>query len=208
MTRISDWLIDPADSAEQTVERLRTIAEALMRNAEERRDPGSAAFEEFRRAALLEDRVRQRTRDLEATLERLNEVSGSAERARRDLAQAIEAIDEGFALFDAQERLVLFNSRFCAGLPDVRALLEPGMQFRSYVDIVSRSPHVILPEAMAPGTWVGQRTRLHAQGQDFNLELSGDRWLQIGERRTADGGTVLLHTDVSRIIRTERSEHD
>lgn len=208
MTRISDWLIDPADSAEQTVERLRTIAEALMRNAEERRDPGSAAFEEFRRAALLEDRVRQRTRDLEATLERLNEVSGSAERARRDLAQAIEAIDEGFALFDAQERLVLFNSRFCAGLPDVRALLEPGMQFHSYVDIVSRSPHVILPEAMAPGTWVGQRTRLHAQGQDFNLELSGDRWLQIGERRTADGGTVLLHTDVSRIIRTERSEHD
>lgn len=152
MTRISDWLIDPADGAERNVEKLLVIADALMRQVEQASGDRGAAYEQFQRAALLEERVRQRTRDLEQTLRllsdanaRLSEASRDAERARRDLAEAIEAVEEGFALFDAAETLVMCNSRFCRGLGTCatgcgRAWASPTSWRRSAARSSSRSP--------------------------------------------------------------------
>lgn len=207
MTRLSDGLIDTELSDAQNLDRLLVIADALMRHAEERRDDGSAAFEQFRRAAQLEDRVRQRTRDLESTLGRLNAANATAERARRDLSQAIEAIEEGFALFDADDRLVLCNSRFCADLTGMRPHLAAGTPFAHYVGLLAHCPDVLLPEGASPESWAQSHMRRHPQGQHVDLGLAGDRWLQINEQRTADGGTVVLHTDVTRVIRAERSQH-
>ncbi|MFB2550525.1 hybrid sensor histidine kinase/response regulator [Ensifer soli] len=204
--RISDCLIDPADGAERNVEKLLTIAESLMRHAEQSSGERGAAFEQFRRAAALEDRVRQRTRDLEVTLKLLNEANSAAERARRDLSQAIEAIEEGFALFDAAEVLVLSNSRFCRDLVDALPFIRPGISFSDYVDLVSRSSALALPGGVTPKSWATERIRHHRQRQVFNVGLVGDRWLQVSEQRTADGGTVILQTDVTDIIRLEREE--
>lgn len=203
---MTNWLIDPAHDADRNVEKLLVIVAALMRNSEERADEHSAAFEDFRRAALLEERVRQRTRDLESTLERLNEANSTAERARRDLSQAIEAIEEGFALFDADDLLVLCNSRFCRDLTDVRPLLMPGLSFDAYVRAVSRSRQIALPEGMTPEAWAQERFRRHLVRHVFNVELADDGWLQVSEQRTCEGGTVILQTDVTQIIRAERHE--
>jgi two-component system, sensor histidine kinase len=211
--RISDSLVDPRDDPAHNVEKLLAIADALMRQVEQGSGDRGAAYAQFRRAAALEDLVRQRTRDLEATLKLLNETNArlaeansAAERARRDLAQAIEAIEEGFALFDADELLVLCNSRFCRDLADTRPTLRPGISFASYVDVVSRSRMLDLPAGVTPAEWAAERMRRHRERQVFNVRLSGDRWLQISEQRTADGGTVVLQTDVTDIIRLERTE--
>jgi PAS domain-containing protein len=40
----------------------------------------------------------------------------------------------------------------------------------------------------------------------FNVRLAGEHWVQVSEHRTADGGTVILQTDVTDIIRAERHE--
>ena len=40
----------------------------------------------------------------------------------------------------------------------------------------------------------------------FNVRLGGDHWVQVSEHRTADGGTVILQTDVTEIILAERHE--
>ena len=211
--RISDWLVDPSDDAGANVEKLLTIADALMRQVELSSGERGAAYAQFRRAAALEDLVRQRTRELEATLKLLNdsnarlaEANSAAERARSDLAQAIEAIEEGFALFDADERLVLCNSRFCRDLADARPYLTPGISFARYVELVSRSATLALPAGVTPSEWVAERMRRHRERQVFNARLSGDRWLQVSEQRTAEGGTVVLQTDVTDIIRLERTE--
>jgi signal transduction histidine kinase/CheY-like chemotaxis protein len=211
--RISEGLVDPRADAGANVDKLLTIADALMRQVELSSGERGAAYAQFRRAAALEDRVRQRTRDLEATLRLLNdtnarlaEANSAAERARRDLAQAIEAIEEGFALFDAGERLVLCNSRFCRDLTDVRPHMVPGISFAAYVELASRSPMLALPAGVTPAEWVAERMRRHRERQVFNARLAGDRWLQVSEQRTGDGGTVVLQTDVTEIIRLERSE--
>lgn len=205
-TRISDGLFDPADGDSRNLEKMLIIADALMRHVEQNTGDRGAAFEQFRRAAMLEERVRQRTRDLEATLKLLNEANSATERARRDLSQAIEAIEEGFALFDPAEVLVLCNSRFCRDLVDIHEKLAPGITFADYVETASRSTYLALPRGVTPKSWVAERMRLHRARQVFNVGLSGDRWLQVSEQRTADGGTVILQTHITDLIRMERSE--
>ncbi|MCZ4094228.1 hybrid sensor histidine kinase/response regulator [Sinorhizobium psoraleae] len=213
MARISDWLIDPDAHPERNTEKLLTIAEVLMRQVEQASGERGIAYEQFQRAAQLEERVRQRTSDLEATLKVLNdtnarlaEANHATERARRDLADAIEAVEEGFALFDAGEILVMYNSRFCCDLQDVRAVLHPGLPFADYIEACSRSSFLALPEGEAPAGWMATRMQRHHARSVFQVALVGDRWLQVSEQPTSDGGTVVLQTDVTEIIRMERTE--
>lgn len=213
MARISDWLIDLEDNPERNTEKLLTIAEVLMRQVEQASGERGIAYEQFQRAAQLEERVRQRTSDLEATLKVLNETNArlaeanrATERARRNLADAIEAVEEGFAFFDSGEMLVMYNSRFCCDLQDVRAILHPGLPFADYVEACSRSRFLGLPKDETPADWVAARMQRHRARSVFHVALVGDRWLQVSEQPTSDGGTVVLQTDVTEIIRMERTE--
>ncbi|MFN3576310.1 MAG: PAS-domain containing protein [Tabrizicola sp.] len=209
-----ETLINPADTAERRAEKLLIIAEALMRRVEQATDDSGAAYAQFQRAALLEDQVRERTHDLGRALDLLNESNArlaeamrEAETARQNLSNAIETVQEGFALFDREDRLVMCNSRFAMHMPDVQAQLTPGLAFQDYVTLVSRSPDLALPEGEVSAGWAQGRMRRHKDRHViFNVRMSGDRWVQVSEHRTADGGTVVLQTDVTDIIRAERHE--
>ncbi|MBF9036703.1 PAS domain-containing protein [Rhodobacterales bacterium HKCCE2091] len=208
-------LVDPSDPPERQVEKLRDICEALMNRVEQVGDPGRAAYDHFQRAVMLEDQVQERTRDLERALDLLNisnaslaQANAETERARSDLANAIETILDGFALFDRDEELVLYNSRFCEHLSDVRASLRPGLAFIDYVDAISRSPDLVLPAGVTREDWAVERMERHAEAHVmFNVALAGNRWIQVSEHRTEDGQTVILQTDVSDILNAEREEH-
>lgn len=207
-------LIDPADPIERQNEKLLQISEALMRRVEQDTDHSGAAYAHFERAAILEDQVRQRTHDLEHTLDLLNQSNAAlgkakheAEEARKNLANAIEAVQEGFALFDSQDKLVMWNSRFSQQFHDVQPQLKVGLSFDTFVEAVSSSRFLELPEHVPPAQWAEQRRRRHKDLHAiFNVRLIWDRWLQVSEHRTPDGGTVVLQADVTDIMRLERQE--
>lgn len=209
-------LVNPADSLERQNEKLLRIAAALMRRVEKQQDPSGLAYAQFERAALLEDQVRARTRDLERALDllhdsnlQLEQASAETEAARANLADAIEAVSEGFALFDGADRLVLSNSRFCRDMCDIVDQVRPGLTFDAYVDLVSQSAHLALPAGESRTAWAARRKVLHSDSTAmFNVRLSQDLWLQVSERRTASKGTVVLQTDVTDLIRLERRERD
>lgn len=209
-------LVDPDEPLERQNAKLLAITAALMKRVERQSGREGDAYAQFERAVLLEDQVRRRTGELERALHllnesnaRLSEANREIEEARRDLASAIEAVQEGFALFGADDVLLLFNRRFCWELPDVHRHLHPGMSFRDFVAAVGRSRHLSLPRGISAETWVGDRMRQHlARHVTFNLALRGDRWLQISEHRTANGGTAIVQMDVTDIIRAEREERD
>jgi len=211
---VIDTLINPADPPEKQTQKLLTIAQVLMRRVEQITDDSGAAYAQFQRAAMLEDQVRERTRDLERALDLLNdsnarlaEANRATEAARQNLANAIETIQEGFALFDADDVLVMCNSRFGMHMLDVRDHLKPGLRFGDYVDRVARSRFLELPAGESPEDWAVARRRRHQDRHViFNVRMVWDRWVQVSEHRTADGGTVILQTDVTEIIRLERSE--
>lgn len=96
---MTDTLINPADPPDRQLSKLLTIAGALMRRVEQTTDDSGAAYAQFQRAAMLEDQVRDRTRDLEHALDLLNELNArlaqanrNAEAARQNLSNAIETI--------------------------------------------------------------------------------------------------------------------
>jgi signal transduction histidine kinase/ActR/RegA family two-component response regulator len=209
-------LLDPKDSLERQNQKLLTIVETLMRRAEAKPDTTGVAYAQFERAVMLEEEVRARTRDLEHALDLLNTSNASlakanaeAEAARANLANAIETVQEGFALFDANEQLVMCNDRFGKHMHDVHHLFKPGLPFSDYVRIVSQSPYLELPGGTTPEMWQKRRMLRHReQHVVFNARMAGDRWLQVSEHRTRDGGTVVLQTDVTDIMLIERQERE
>lgn len=209
-------IVNPDDPLERQNEKLLVIAHSLMRRVEQKNDQSGLAYQQFERAALLETQVRQRTRELERTLDllqesnaRLEDAHFETETARSNITEAIETINEGFALFDPDERLVLFNSRFCRDIADVADGLTEGLPFADYVTLVSRSPHLSHEGGESPEDWAAARLSRHSRDHVvFNVRLRWNRWLQISEHRTARGGTVILQTDVTEMMRSERQQRD
>ncbi|WP_227010810.1 hybrid sensor histidine kinase/response regulator [Pelagibius marinus] len=209
-------LVDPNDSVELQQKKLLKITSVLMRRVEQATNESGAAYAHFHRALMLEEEVRARTADLEQTLELLNQsnaelsrATAAAERARADLSNALEAVQEGFAIFNADDVMVMCNSRFGMHMPDVRQALQPGLTFQEFVRVVSHSPFLALPDGETPESWARKRKRKHRESHvNFNVRVAQDRWIQVSEHRTPDQGTAILQTDVTDMIRLERRERD
>jgi signal transduction histidine kinase len=213
---MNNSLINPLDSVEVQNDKLSKIVFALMNRVEQATDASGAAYAQFQRAAVLEQDVQNRTKELEHALDLLNEsnaqlaqANSETEAARSNLANAIEAIQEGFALFDANDRLVLCNSRFGMHMPDIHDHLLPGLLFDNYVRMVSESSFLSLPPNETPAQWAERRLKRHQETHViFNVRIIWNRWVQVSEHHTPDGGTVILQTDVSDIMRLQRQERE
>ena len=213
---MNNSLINPLDSVEVQNRKLSKIVFALMNRVEQATDASGAAYAQFQRAAVLEQDVQNRTKELEHALDLLNEsnaqlaqANSETEAARSNLANAIEAIQEGFALFDANDRLVLCNSRFGMHMPDIHDHLLPGLLFDNYVRMVSESSFLSLPPNETPAQWAERRLKRHQETHViFNVRIIWNRWVQVSEHHTPDGGTVILQTDVSDIMRLQRQERE
>ncbi len=209
-------LIDPRDSLERQNQKLLKITDTLMRRVEQSSEASGVAYAQFQRAVLLEEEVRARTRELEHALDLLNEsnarlaqANAETEAARANLANAIETVQEGFALFDEHEELVMCNSRFGKHMRDIYPHLKPGLSFQDYVHMVATSPYLSLPEGETPEGWEAYRLARHMDNHAvFNARMAGNSWLQVSEHRTPDGGTVILQTDITDMMRLERQERD
>ena len=90
---------------------------------------------------------------------------------------------------------------------DLRGDLVPGLAFEAYVQMASKSPYLALPDGVSPQEWAQRRLKRHNDKHViFNVRMAGDRWVQVSEHRMPNGGTVILQTDVTDIVRLEREE--
>jgi signal transduction histidine kinase/DNA-binding response OmpR family regulator/methyl-accepting chemotaxis protein len=124
--------------------------------------------------------------------------------ARQRLLDAIESISEGFSLYDAQDRLVLCNSRYRSTLhAGSEEDVAPGMTFE---DIIRRAAQRgLIPETQGHvDTWVSERLERHRSPSGPYVQQRRDgTWLRINERKTEDGSTVAVYTDITELKRRE-----
>lgn len=208
--------VDPNDSLETRNRKLIRIVDSLIHRVEQAGAPSQVAYTQFERAAYLEAQMLEQNRHLERTLDLLDEskvqlgvANIAAANARAHLSEALEAISEGFALFGPDDRLILANSRFCLKLKDVFPHIRPGLAFRRYLSLVSQSRYLDLGHRRSPEEWLDWRLALHeSQSANFNVTLMGEHYFQTSSQRTASGGTVIMHSDVTDLIRFERRERD
>ena len=121
---------------------------------------------------------------LDVTEERL--AQARAQSAETRLRDAIESVSEAFVLWDRHDRLVMFNRNFRSFFRLDPQILKPGAQ-RSEVDQQARA--AVRRQLPAPGDRKGVR----------EAELADGRWVQISERRTAEGGLVITAADITAV---------
>jgi two-component system cell cycle sensor histidine kinase PleC len=111
--------------------------------------------------------------------------------ADQRLADAIECTSEAFVLWDKNDRLVMCNTHYQQAykLPD--RVLVAGTE-RSVVNAAAARP--IIERRIADP----DRSN---QSQTSEVQLSDQRWLQINDRRTRDGGLVSVGTDITLLKR-------
>lgn len=109
------------------------------------------------------------------------------------LHDAIEAISEAFVLWDANNKLVLCNSKFhkLHELPS-----DAELQGKTYAEVMAQGrPAEVQHQFMRRQEEIGARS--------YEARLQDGRWLQINERRTKDGGYVSVGTDITALKRHE-----
>ena len=119
------------------------------------------------------------------------------------LKDTVEALDEGFVVFDSKETLVFCNRRYREMYAPVGETWTPGTSLESIARDTARHCIGITDEA-ALEAWV--RVRLDArrrQSQAFEQRLSNGRWLRVNEVRLPDGYVVGTRTDITEMKEQE-----
>src|SRR5262249_30227138 len=125
----------------------------------------------------------------------------AANRAR--MLDAIEAIPGAFALFDAEDRLVLCNTAYSALFgPEIATPGRPGEEIGL---ALARSGRV-RTDGLSPEDWIRERherrRRLESPGE---FVLADGRCMRAARRRSSDGGSVTVIVDISDLHERERA---
>lgn len=113
-----------------------------------------------------------------------------AQAAESRLRDGIESVSDAFVLFDKQGRLILSNEAFKDAFGFEAGMLRRGV-FKQ--DLNQIAALAIKSDQPATGERAGAR----------EVELHDGRWLQLVERFTSDGGTVVTAADITAIKEKE-----
>ncbi len=156
------------------------------------------------RAELVVDR-RTRAQHLVGIAVDISEQRRMAERtatADARLRDAVEAISEAFVLWDADKRLVLCNAKYQQLHQLPAEAVRPGTA-HDEIMALSAQPNIDREP--------GRNHRGEAAPHSYEARLSDGRWLQVNGRRTKDGGSVSVGTDITTLKQQEerliQSEH-
>lgn len=126
-----------------------------------------------------------------------------AAQAYRWLTEAIDSLSDGFALWDQDDRLVLWNDKFLSGHPQRDLLRKSGVEFSTLVEssAIYMRDHM---EEEQVADWVVERLQRHQDAEGaMEVQTSPGGWLLLTERRTNEGYTVGIYTDITERKRAE-----
>lgn len=119
------------------------------------------------------------------------------------ILSAIEAIPDGFVLFDREDKLLICNQRYRDLYPQSADAMIPGATLESilkyglargqYADAVGREDE-----------WLAERMHQHENpSETLEQHLQGGRWVRVLEQTTPDGGRVGLRVDITELKRQQ-----
>jgi class 3 adenylate cyclase/PAS domain-containing protein len=123
---------------------------------------------------------------------------------RQRLLDAIESISEGFCYYDSHDRLVVANNRYRSLIyPGGGETVVEGMAFEEVIRTAAERGYVKDAENRVD-EWVAERLAQHRQpGAPYILQGIDGRWIMVGERKTGDGGTVAVYSDITELKQRE-----
>lgn len=132
------------------------------------------------------------------------EEQAKADHAR--LRDALESVADGVALFDAKDRLVLFNAPYYESLEDLHDLLVPGAYFKDIVRASYERTRAKGASKKEIDSYVRRRMARHKKHEStVHYYPETDTSVMLQEYETSDGGTFVIRTDITDLKRAEKA---
>ena len=156
---------------------------------------------EIKRSCLVNGSVVETVRETEGH----QDVIGHhvAEMARTRLDQALNAMSDGFTIWDRDDRLVMYNRRYIELNPGVADIITPGITYpelkgravaRGLHDVEGQTRDEILSDLLA---------QHYNPKKPHEMQLADGRWILVAERKTPDGSIVGTRTDITELKKRE-----
>ncbi len=191
---------------EKKHEQQKKINRVLIERVENNNTNKATHYAAFEHSVIMAEQVRERTEQLNNTLEKLRvsnraltEAHSTAQLFQQRLIDAIESTSDAFALFDSDCKLLLFNQRYRKNWEATGIDIREGMTRAEVRELIHKRVTV-------ESNWSADE-----KGRPgLVCQLDTGRWIQIKERATSDGGMVVLHSDVTELkkIETVRREQE
>lgn len=183
--------------------KLRKINQVLIERIEDGGSISNQPYATFEHSLQLAKQVKETTQTLNETLAEL-ERSKRALKAENEQANlfkqrfidAIESISDAFVLLDGDGRIILQNSHFSRYWEQVGLRSETGTNLNDF-------------KALAKTRGIISQAYPRDGNSGSVYRLSDNRWFQLNEHRTQEGGWVMLYKDITalKLAESERYEH-
>jgi len=125
--------------------------------------------------------------------------------ARQTLLLAMEAMDDGIAFLDRDERLVQSNEAYRRFMQDMPEIVTPGVALR---DAVHHAAKVLQPPKETPEAWAARQLATMRSGRPAQIPYGPGKWARLSLDYASDGRAVVLVSDISEERRRQRDlEH-
>lgn len=171
--------------------KLLKINKALMQRVEEGGNQ-SAPYAAFEHSVHLAEQVREKTQILGETLAQLERRNRQLKTFQQRFTDAIESLSEAFVLLDSDGQILLQNSNFEAFLQTSNLPSETVLNLKALTEKKVNENKTDNDKALIKPVY----------------QLPDGRWFQLNERRTVEGGRVLLYTDISALKEAETVRYE
>ena len=175
---------------------IRTVSE----DGEECWNSGCATLAEFAGHAVVISAVQDVTDR--------KQIENQTARAREMLGDAIESLSEGFALYDEEGKLVLFNERYLEMNKAAEDIIKPGMRWEMLMRTLARRG--VYADAIGrEEQWVSERLVNGVEFiQDYELRTTDGKTCLVSVLPTKLGGFVVTRTDITAMKQVEAAERE
>lgn len=204
---------EPGEAVDEIARRDKII-DVLMDRIEQDIGHQASDYSFFQTAILLDTKVRERTARLDEAMAALKQTNAAlelekqaVEAAQARLFAAFSNSSDGFALFDADDRLSMANQQFseiwkAAGSPADR------LEGKTFAALIRQ-----LKDAAPGSDWPDRWQALHrgvrsGEAATVELHVRDDLWIRLSERPAGDGSIVGTYADISEIKQRETQRRE
>jgi signal transduction histidine kinase len=162
----------------------------------------SGSVVEIRRRRLPNGSAVETAREIDAPASGLDlntQYEMIAEQSRSRLMHALDVMADGFALYDANDNIVLYNRKYVDYSPLVTDVIMPGVAKEEILRKSTMRGAFVL-NGMSQEEYIQWRLERHRNPHEpVEVQLTDGRWLLITEKRTNDGGIVGTRSDITEL---------
>lgn len=118
------------------------------------------------------------------------------------LDTALAAIPDGFAVYDENDRLQIFNKAYGEVYRRSEPILKLGEKFENILRYGLEAGQYLEAGTTKEShdAWLEERLKLHNNPAGPIIQNVGDRWLRVEERKLEDGRIVGIRADITQLV--------